>query len=362
MTDENDDPPKGAEIHDLGKERQKRRPRKVAEAGPSDEGLATQFAGRMVHGWRYIADWDRWMVWTGEVWLRDEGKQIDWEGRVFCTEVAEKLTGKEQQRVLSGRTYKTVVRMSSCDPSLAVAVDDWDADELVINCKGVLVPLDGRPERTTLATDLVTKSPSVKPGGECPKWIEFLELVTGGDVELMGFLQRMCGYCLTGSTKEQVLFFLFGTGTNGKSTFINTITGILGDYAMSSPMEMLAATSARQSHDHTTELARLQGSRLVTANETGEGRHWDEARLKQLTGGDMISARFMNKDYFDYRPAFKLLVIGNHKPTLAGLDEALKRRVLIVPFTVRIPEEQRVLGFDEVLKAEWSGILSWMLR
>ena len=213
--------------------------------------------------------------------------------------------------------------------------------------------------RPIRATDYITKSTACKPGGDCPRWLEFLVLVTDGDTELIDFLQRMCGYCLTGLTTEQKLFFLWGPGGNGKTTFVNTIAGIMGSYAVNAPMNLLAAGA---SEHHPTELARLQGARLVTASETDEGRPWDETRLKMLTGGDPITARYMNRDFFEYRPQFKVMVSGNHKPELRGLDDALKRRVLIVPFVVRIPDEQRILGFETMLKAEWPGILAWMLK
>jgi putative DNA primase/helicase len=244
---------------------------------------------------------------------------------------------------------------------LTLTVDDWDAEPMSLNCDGSLVRLDGRYPaiRNVRAGDYVTKTCAAQPGGDCPLWLEFLEVVTDGDGELIGFLQRMCGYCLTGSTEEQVVFFLWGPGGNGKSTFINTITGIMGDYAKVAPMNLLDV----QNNDRASfGLAGLQGARLVTMNETAEGRRWDEARLKQLTGGERINAEFKYKDAFEYLPAFKLVISGNHKPELRGIDDALKRRVVIVPFVIKIPEQTRIRGFDKRLKTEWPGILAWMIR
>ncbi len=152
--------------------------------------------------------------------------------------------------------------------------------------------------------DYFTRSTAVQPGGECPLWMEFLELVTGGDGELIDYLQRMCGYCLTGLTIEHALFFLWGPGGNGKSTFIDTITGVMGDYAKTAGIDTFTASSFDR---HPTDLADLQGARLVTAVETSQGRHWDETRIKTLTGGDRITARFMRQDFFEYTPQFKLL-------------------------------------------------------
>ena len=186
----------------------------------------------------------------------------------------------------------------------------------------------------------------------------FLDTVTDGDLQLSGFLQRVAGYALTGSTRDQAMFFLYGLGANGKGVFINTLTGILGEYCRTAPMEMLLASKQDR---HPTELAGLMGCRLVTAVETEQGRRWAEAKIKTLTGGDRVPARFMRGDLFEYTPTFKLLIAGNHKPTLNSVDEAMRRRFHLVPFTVTIPVERRDPDLGEKLKAEWPGILQWMI-
>lgn len=164
----------------------------------------------------------------------------------------------------------------------------------------------------------------------------------------------MCGYALTGMTNEHALFFLFGTGANGKSVFLKTIAGVMGDYAMTAPIETF---SASLNDRHPTELARLQGARLVTATEPREGARWDESKVKLLTGGDRIAARFMRQNFFEFAPQFKLLIAGNHKPRLSSVDEAIRRRLKLLPFTVTIPESERDLGLAEKLHDEWGGIL-----
>src|SRR5205823_4535396 len=138
----------------------------------------------------------------------------------------------------------------------------------------------------------------------CHRWNDFIDQITGGDALLAGFLARMCGYAVTGVTTEHALFFLHGVGANGKSVFLNTIAGILGDYAQTAPIEMFTET---RNERHPTELARLRGARFVTAVETEQGRKWAEARIKALTGGDKIAAHFMRQDYFEYTPQFKLV-------------------------------------------------------
>jgi putative DNA primase/helicase len=198
----------------------------------------------------------------------------------------------------------------------------------------------------------------VKPGADCPLWREFLKRITDGNPELEGFLQRVAGYCLTGSTQEHALFFLYGTGANGKSVLLNTLSGIIGDYARSAPIETFTASSVER---HPTDLASLRGARLVMAVETEEGRRWAESRIKVLTGGDKIAARFMRQDFFEFVPQFKLIIAGNHKPGLRSVNEAIRRRFHLVPFTVTIPRDQRDETLTERLKGEWPGILSWMI-
>jgi putative DNA primase/helicase len=183
-----------------------------------------------------------------------------------------------------------------------------------------------------------------------------LNEITNGDADLQAYLQRMAGYCMTGITSEHVLFFCYGTGANGKSVFINTLGGIWGDYAATAPMETFVASNSDR---HPTDLAGLRGARLVIAQETEQGRRWAESKIKALTGGDKISARFMRQDFFEFTPEFKLLISGNHKPGLRGVDEAIRRRLHLIPFNVTIPAAKRDHKLFEKLRAEWPGILQW---
>ena len=183
--------------------------------------------------------------------------------------------------------------------------------------------------------------------------------MTAGDADLVAFLQRVAGYALTGDVREHALFFLYGTGGNGKGVFLNTLTAILGGsagrgYAQVAPVDAFTAT--RGEH-HPTELAALRGARLVTAQETEEGRQWAESRLKAITGGDPITARFLYGNPFTYRPEFKLVIAGNHRPHLRAVDEAIRRRLHLVPFEVTVKERDPLL--PEKLREEWPAILAW---
>jgi P4 family phage/plasmid primase-like protien len=205
--------------------------------------------------------------------------------------------------------------------------------------------------------DMCTKIAAVAPENmDLPLWKAVLGKVTGGDVDLQKYLQRVAGYCMIGLTSEHVLFFLYGTGANGKGVFINTLTGIWGDYAAVAPMTTFMASHTDQ---HPTDLAMLRGVRLVVAQETEVGRHWAEARIKAITGGDPITARFMRADFFTYTPQFKLVIVGNHKPALRNVDKAIRRRIHLVPFTVTIAPEERDKDLLDKLKPEWPGILQW---
>jgi putative DNA primase/helicase len=171
-------------------------------------------------------------------------------------------------------------------------------------------------------------------------------------------LQRMAGYCLTGLTLENVLFFLYGTGANGKTTFTNTLLGIWGDYAQTAQMETF---TENKNDRHPTELAALRGARLVIASEVETGKHWAESRINELTGGSPIRAHFMRCDDFDFTPQFKLMIQGNHKPALRSVNEAARRRFHLVPFVVTIPPDERDHKLGEKLRDEWPAILQWAI-
>jgi putative DNA primase/helicase len=211
-------------------------------------------------------------------------------------------------------------------------------------------PLDYITKKTTCA--------AASPGTPHPLWDIFLERITDENIELQKFLQRYIGYCCTGFTDEHTFVFAYGTGANGKGTFINTIVSIFGSYATVADMNTFLVT---RNERHPTDLAKLRGARLVVAQETQKGRSWDETKIKALTGGDKITARFMRGDFFDYTPNFKLFIVGNHKPRLGSVDEAIRRRMLIVPFTVQIPPEERDPRLQEKLKVEWPAILRWCI-
>ncbi|MGY8863886.1 MAG: DNA primase family protein, partial [Pseudomonadales bacterium] len=197
------------------------------------------------------------------------------------------------------------------------------------------------------------------PEARCPTWHTFLHQVLGGDEEFIRFIQKAVGYSLTGDTSEQVLFFLYGVGANGKSTFVNTLQTILGDYAQQAQVSTFMAKGKGAINN---DIARLRGSRLVATTETEEGSRFNESELKQLTGGDTITARFLHQEHFEFKPNFKLWISGNHKPYIQGNDIGIWRRIKLIPFEVSVAPDEQDKDLTTKLLAESSGILNWALE
>jgi putative DNA primase/helicase len=326
----------------------------------TDDALALTFAEQHTDKMRYVAAWSKWLFWDGKQWNTDDTRLAYDRARKVCRRAATSCNKDNVAKaVASAKTVAAVERLASADRRLAATVDQWDSDPWVLNTPEGLLDLRTGNLRPHEPTAYLTKLTAVSPRGACPLWRKFLDRIFAGDAELIGFMQRVAGYSLTGVTTEHALFFGYGTGANGKSVLLSTVTGILGDYHRTAPIETFTASSVDR---HPTELAGLRGARLVTSIETEEGRRWAESKLKALTGGDPISARFMRQDYFEYVPQFKLFIAGNHKPGLRSVDEAIRRRLNLVPFTVTIPPEERDPELTEKLKAEWAGIMRWMVQ
>jgi putative DNA primase/helicase len=325
----------------------------------SDEALALRFAERHAGDLRFVAAWNRWLIWDGGRWRFDDTLRAFDLARHVCREAAAECNTKAKKAIASAKAVAAVVTLARADRRLAATVDQWDADPWLLNTLDGAIDLRTGGACPHEPREYMTKFTAVGPGGDCPLFLAFLDRITGGDTELVGYLRRVLGYSLTGLTKEHALFFGYGTGANGKSVLLSTVASVLGDYHKTAPIETFIASNADR---HPTDLAGLRGARLVSVTETEEGRRWAESRIKQLTGGDPISARFMRQDFFEYTPAFKLVITGNHKPSLRSVDEAIRRRFHLIPFAVTIPPAERDLELVEKLKAEWSGILKWMIQ
>lgn len=335
----------------------------------SDDSLADVFAERYNGDLMFVAPWKRWMVWTDSVWRHDETLRATDMARRVCREqgnealVRPELASKARSiatALTSARTIGNVEKLARSDRRMAASADQWDHDVWALNTPGGIVDLTTGLLRPARKDDFVTKSTSVTPGGACPTWLNFLNVATEGDTELVAYLRRMVGYCLTGVTREHALFFVYGTGGNGKGTFLNAINAILNNYSKPTSMETFVEQKFASNGD-TANVAGMMGARIVMAQETQEGKRWNEARLKEMSGGDPVTARFLGANPFTYTPQFKLVFAGNHKPALRNVDEAIKRRFNLIPFTVTVKPENKDVHLSEKLKLEAGGILQWAI-
>jgi putative DNA primase/helicase len=325
----------------------------------SDEALALKFADQHGGEYRYTHKWAQWHHYAGQCWREDVTLSYYDRARRLCRELAAGIEKPGEARdTASAKKRAAVISLAREDRRIAATVEQWDRDPWLLSTPEGTIDLRTGETRAHSAADYITKITAVAPGGECPRWRLFLKEITGGDVELAAYLQRVVGYSLTGDTREHALFFLYGTGGNGKGVLLSTLAGILACYHRAAPIEAFTASLGDR---HPSEIAMLRGARLVTAVETEEGRYWAESRIKQLTGGDRVAARFMKQDWFEYTPEFKLLIAGNHKPALRSVDESIRRRFHLVPFNVTIDASQRDLELSQKLKAEWPGILQWAI-
>ncbi len=326
----------------------------------TEDSAALEFARLFEGTLLFDHDAQSWFVWDESRWRRERtGLAFEW-ARNMVRDLSAGVEKPRERYALRKTSFASgVERFARSSRTFATTSEDWNSDPFKLATPGGTVDLRTGELFPAEPSDRITKLTAVTPyvEAECPRWRQFIAETTNGDVGLARFLRQMCGYALTGDVSEHALFFIHGDGCNGKGVFINVVIKILGDYASTSSMDTFTASA---SDKHPTELAALHGARLVTASETEEGRQWAESRIKALTGGDRISARFMRCDFFEFDPTFKLVIVGNHRPVLRNVDDALRRRLNFIPFVHRPAAPDRQL--EEKLKAEWSGILRWMIE
>lgn len=330
----------------------------IGALGNSEDGIAEAFIAE--HGDAILFDHDRgrWRRWDYTVWREDATGAVMDDIRGACRRRAEGEKPGEQKRLRSQKTFAAVERIARNDQRVACTSERFDRDPMLLGTPGGTVDLRTGQVRDADPGDFITKNTAVTPAerADCQVFLRFLDEATGGDQELQRYLQRVSGYALTGDTSEHVILFIYGSGGNGKSVFVNTIAGVIGDYAQPAAMETFVATRNEQ---HSTYLAMLRSARLVTASETEEGRPWAESRIKQMTGGDRMTARFMHRDNFTFTPQFKAVIVGNHQPQLRNVDDAMRRRLHIIHFGHKPSQVDPQL--PEKLREEWSAILRWMI-
>jgi putative DNA primase/helicase len=329
----------------------------------TEDALALEFTRRHRQDLRFVSEWGQWFRWDGTRWATERTLRVFDLARTITREVSSDLKNPRlRARIQAASTVSAIVSLARVDRAHARVSEDFDRDPWLLNTPGGTVDLRTGKLRDHRRADGITKITTITPaesGGTAPLWRECLETWTKGDKELEGFLRRLAGYFCTGSVREERLPIVHGPGGNGKTRFVEALRSCLGnDYVTGVAMETLLVTHGEQ---HPTDVADLRGKRLAIASETEEGRRLAEAKVKDLTGGGRLRARFMRRDFFEFEPTHKLLIVGNHRPVLRNVDEAMRRRLLLIPFTASIPPDQRDPDLAEKLQAERPGILRWML-
>lgn len=320
----------------------------------------------------FIREWG-WLCWNGVKWENNEGQAMRYAKDTVRSIYGEAERGDDESRkklakwAMNSESDGRIMAMLDLGRSeLSIEKRPWDFDThpLLVNCDNGVLDLNAMMFLPHSPHMCLTKKigTAYDSKAECPTWMKFLYRIMDDNREMVEFIQRCIGYSLSGNIEEECLFFLYGTGFNGKSTFTDTLEYLLGDYACKAPATTLMI---KKNEGVPNDIARLVGSRLITVQEIGEGHRLNENIIKDLTGGDTITARFLNKEFFEYRPTFKIWMYGNHKPGVRGTDRAIWRRIHLLPFKVTIPESERdpkLKGIGGKLHAELPGILTWAIE
>lgn len=335
----------------------------------TDAAMAARLVLSHSHEAKHCEALGGWLTWDGSRWAPDETMLVaDWTGTMLqeaAREVLARGDYKAERATKVAERLSSVSARNNCeayarsDRRVNVRAEQFDSDPMLLNTPGGIVDLRTGVLRDRHRGELVMRVAGAVPDRRTRPvaWLEFLSWATGGDDELLGYLRRLIGYCLTGQTQEQHLSFLFGPGGTGKSVFAGLVASLLGDYAVKSQMETFVASAVDR---HPTELARLRGARLVWASETQDGRRWAEGRVKELTGGEPVTARFLHRDEFTYVPQFKLVFLGNHRPAIRNVESGIRRRLHVVPFTRPPAVVDQTL--PERLRAELPAIMGWAVE
>jgi putative DNA primase/helicase len=322
---------------------------------------------------RFMAPWKKWVVWNGKYWETDEsGALVHEKGLEMVRNIYDELLRTDDHRERldiekygmlseSVRRRKAFVEAAQWVSGMNIKSEDLDPDPWLLNVKNG--PIDGKSGvfREHNQEEMITKIANVDydPASDCPMWKQFIREIMDYKTDLINFVQTAAGWALTGDISEQTMFILYGSGANGKTTFLNTIMNLLGDYATSTPTETFMKKTGDQ---NTNDIARLRGTRFVTTTEAEQGRRLSEPLIKKITGNDQMTARFLYGEYFNFTPSFKIFMATNHKPVIKGTDHGIWRRIKLIPFTTRIEEDKQDKHLESKLREEASGILNWLLE
>lgn len=336
----------------------------------TDLGNAERFVDTYSQDVRWCTEANRWMPWDGW-WGWDEGShathRLAHKSVRSIFEEAENAADNQEAKAISAHAVasqsasRIEALLSQARPYLNISMDDLDRDTWLVNARNGTLDLRTGDLREHDREDLITKSVpfDYDPEASAPRFEEFLRQVLP-DPEVRAFVQRYAGYSLTGSTRERVLAFLHGGGKNGKSTLVEALREAAGEYAQNTTVETIL--SSRGGSQIPNDVAALKGARLVSAAEPEKNRRMAESKVKNLTGSDTVTARFMRGEFFDFKPEFKLWISMNHKPIIVGTDDAIWDRIRLVPFGQRFEGANRDPKLPDKLKQELPGIFAWMVR
>jgi putative DNA primase/helicase len=337
----------------------------------NDTGNAARFARKHEDETMFVFGLG-WYLWDGLRWVHDSVRKVVEWAKVVARSIYDEAVAvddgtardkvlKHAKSSLNAPRLKACIELAQSVPELVASAGDLDSHEMLLGVANGVIDLTTGKLRRAQRTDLLTRhSPVVFDAkAKAPRFVTFIDEITGSDKKLAAYIQRVIGYALTGTAREQCLFFFHGSGANGKSVLLNVVKEVLGDdLAKQTPPETLMAKRSAQTND----IARLQNLRVVIANEVEDGNQMAEALVKQMSGGDSMTARFHYQEFFDFTPKFKLFIAGNHKPVIQGRDNGIWRRIRLIPFDVTIPPDKRDKHLQEKLRAELPGILNWAVK
>lgn len=342
----------------------------------TDMGNGERFAYQQTKTAKFCFQWDNWLIWNDKYWeLDDGGKSFALAKEVVRSiyQSAANATSNDEKRkeiakhAINSESRKAISNMLWCgsrEQNMSVKPEKLDQNKWLLNVSNGTINLVTGQFQKHNSEDYITKLVNIHyhPQATCPTWLRFLDSVTGGDKELIHYLHKAIGYSLTGDTREQCFFFLYGFGSNGKSTFIKILEELMGSrqYALRTPAETLMKKKSDSGVPN--DKAMLAGVRVAIAAEISEGSTLNESFIKDVTGQDTITARFLHKEFFDFTPQFKLWMYGNHKPLINGTDHGIRRRPRLIPFTQTFSGNQKDPKLADKLIAELPGILAWAIQ
>ena len=340
-----------------------------------DTGNAERFLDHYGDYIKYSYTEKAWYVYNGSYWEQDtSGKIHSMLDKVIDNiknekiPIADSLDDKAKEKML--KEFQKFIKSSRSNSRKKAIIDEtqhhvpvmpeqFDREQMLLNSINGYIDLSSGELHDPDKAKMFSKTTGVEFTDkiDCPEWITFLNQIFDNNQELINYIQKAVGYSLTGSTKEQIMFVLYGNGRNGKSIFLDTLEYVLGNYAMA--MQASSIMVKQNNGGPNSDIARLKGARLVTSSEPNEGTRLDEGLVKQLTGGDTVTARMMYGSEFEFTPQFKIWLATNHKPIIRGTDEGIWRRLILIPFNVQIPDNQVDKDLKYKLQREGVGILNW---